>query len=183
MSQQQYGPGWYPDPEDASQLRWWDGAGWTEQTQTPASTPAPVTTKKPIYKRGWFWVIVAVILGIGYASGRDESDDPSSTPTPTPYPIHSTVPMASSTPKPTPTPTPTPSPTPEPTPEPQTVATTEEPAPEPPPAPPAPAQDPNVYYKNCDAVRAAGAAPLYQGEPGYRPGLDGDHDGVACEPK
>lgn len=38
-----------------------------------------------------------------------------------------------------------------------------------------------VYYANCDAVRAAGAAPLYAGEPGYRAGLDRDGDGVACE--
>jgi hypothetical protein len=38
-----------------------------------------------------------------------------------------------------------------------------------------------VYYKNCDAVKAAGAAPLYRGEPGYRAGLDRDGDGVACE--
>ncbi|MDC3728326.1 excalibur calcium-binding domain-containing protein, partial [Rhodococcus sp. Rp3] len=27
----------------------------------------------------------------------------------------------------------------------------------------------------------AGAAPLYVGEPGYRPKMDGDGDGVACE--
>ena len=29
--------------------------------------------------------------------------------------------------------------------------------------------------------KAAGAAPLTVGEPGYRPGLDRDGDGVACE--
>ena len=28
--------GWYPDPEDASQLRWWDGQTWTDQRR-PAS--------------------------------------------------------------------------------------------------------------------------------------------------
>ncbi len=39
----------------------------------------------------------------------------------------------------------------------------------------------SVYYQNCTAVRAAGAAPLYQGQPGYRSALDRDHDGVACE--
>ncbi len=38
------------------------------------------------------------------------------------------------------------------------------------------------YYSGCNAVRAAGAAPLYRGEPGYRPEMDGDGDGVACEP-
>lgn len=39
----------------------------------------------------------------------------------------------------------------------------------------------NVYYANCAAVRAAGKAPLYRGDPGYRSGLDRDGDGVACE--
>jgi hypothetical protein len=40
----------------------------------------------------------------------------------------------------------------------------------------------SVYYANCDAARAAGAAPIRQGQPGYRTALDRDHDGVACEP-
>ncbi len=39
-----------------------------------------------------------------------------------------------------------------------------------------------VYYSGCNAVRAAGAAPLHRGEPGYRPEMDGDNDGIACEP-
>lgn len=38
-----------------------------------------------------------------------------------------------------------------------------------------------AYYANCTAARAAGAAPLYRGSPGYRSGLDQDGDGVACE--
>lgn len=55
-------------------------------------------------------------------------------------------------------------------------------APPPPPAPqPAPAPAPKPYYANCSEARAAGAAPLYRGEPGYRSGLDRDNDGVACE--
>lgn len=40
----------------------------------------------------------------------------------------------------------------------------------------------SVYYRNCTAARAAGAAPIYEGQPGYRPELDGDSDGIACEP-
>jgi hypothetical protein len=32
-----------------------------------------------------------------------------------------------------------------------------------------------------EAVRAAGKAPLHAVDPGYRSGLDGDHDGTACE--
>ncbi len=55
------------------------------------------------------------------------------------------------------------------------------PTPTPRPPTPTPTPDPNVYYENCDAVRAAGAAPLYRGEPGYRSGLDGDGNGVACQ--
>ncbi|HZX01432.1 excalibur calcium-binding domain-containing protein [Kribbella sp.] len=39
----------------------------------------------------------------------------------------------------------------------------------------------SVYYKNCAAVRAAGKAPLYRGQPGYAAHLDRDGDGVACE--
>ncbi|MGI8648648.1 MAG: hypothetical protein DLM55_10775 [Acidimicrobiales bacterium] len=38
-----------------------------------------------------------------------------------------------------------------------------------------------VYYSNCAAAKAAGAAPLHIGQPGYRAALDRDHDGVACE--
>jgi hypothetical protein len=37
-------------------------------------------------------------------------------------------------------------------------------------------------YRNCREARAAGAAPLYAGQPGYGPHMDGDGDGVACEP-
>jgi excalibur domain protein len=44
-----------------------------------------------------------------------------------------------------------------------------------------PAQKPQAYYRNCAEAKAAGAAPLYQGDPGYRSALDRDHDGVACE--
>jgi micrococcal nuclease len=42
-------------------------------------------------------------------------------------------------------------------------------------------QDQYVYYKNCTAVREAGAAPIYSGDPGYSRKLDRDGDGVACE--
>ncbi|CAM4280475.1 uncharacterized protein YceK [Paenibacillus endophyticus] len=37
-----------------------------------------------------------------------------------------------------------------------------------------------VFYANCAAVKAAGAAPLHEGEPGYSYKLDRDKDGVAC---
>jgi hypothetical protein len=40
----------------------------------------------------------------------------------------------------------------------------------------------SAYYPNCSAARAAGAAPIYAGQPGYREEMDGDLDGIACEP-
>jgi hypothetical protein len=38
-----------------------------------------------------------------------------------------------------------------------------------------------IEYSNCAAARSAGAAPLQRGDPGYRPELDRDGDGVACD--
>ncbi len=58
---------------------------------------------------------------------------------------------------------------------------------EPPPQYSLPAQerdtafDMPVYYANCSAARAAGAAPVRDGDPGYASHLDRDGDGVGCE--
>lgn len=68
-----------------------------------------------------------------------------------------------------------------------TTAPTErapQPAPAPDPAPnpaPAPVPAPGGAFANCSEARAAGAAPLHRGMPGYAPRMDGDGDGVACE--
>jgi hypothetical protein len=54
-------------------------------------------------------------------------------------------------------------------------------------APPAPTsaapapQPAGVPFANCAAARAAGAAPVRRGDPGYGPALDGDGDGIECE--
>jgi hypothetical protein len=40
----------------------------------------------------------------------------------------------------------------------------------------------SVYFAGCREARSVGAAPLYRGDPGYRSGMDGDNDGIACEP-
>lgn len=45
---------------------------------------------------------------------------------------------------------------------------------------PAPVPD-DVTFANCAEARAAGAAPLFRGQPGYDSSLDRDDDGVACE--
>ena len=38
-----------------------------------------------------------------------------------------------------------------------------------------------VYYPNCAAARADGAAPVRRGQPGYGRHLDRDNDGIGCE--
>jgi hypothetical protein len=40
----------------------------------------------------------------------------------------------------------------------------------------------SVNYAGCNEVRALGKAPLYRGSPGYGEHMDGDNDGIACEP-
>jgi hypothetical protein len=39
----------------------------------------------------------------------------------------------------------------------------------------------SAFYPNCAAAKAAHAAPLYRGQPGYRSALDRDDDGIACD--
>ncbi|MCW2848215.1 MAG: hypothetical protein JWR90_2189 [Marmoricola sp.] len=38
-----------------------------------------------------------------------------------------------------------------------------------------------VWFENCDAARAAGAAPVHRGDPGYDSHLDADGDGSGCD--
>jgi hypothetical protein len=40
----------------------------------------------------------------------------------------------------------------------------------------------SASYSGCNEVRALGKAPIHAGEPGYRKSMDGDGDGIACEP-
>ena len=54
---------------------------------------------------------------------------------------------------------------------------------------PPPAQEPQRFrgspsgaFRNCAEARAAGAAPVRRGDPGYGPHLDRDGDGIGCEP-
>ncbi|TDL32338.1 excalibur calcium-binding domain-containing protein [Arthrobacter nitrophenolicus] len=55
------------------------------------------------------------------------------------------------------------------------------PAPAPAPAAPVAPAPAAVYYENCTAARAAGAAPVYAGTPGYGKHLDRDGDGIGCD--
>lgn len=65
----------------------------------------------------------------------------------------------------------------EPTPAPQTL-----PPPARPKATPAQAKPKATAPRNCTEARARGIAPMYRGEPEYGEWMDGDDDGIACEP-
>ena len=39
-----------------------------------------------------------------------------------------------------------------------------------------------VSYAGCNEARAAGKAQLFAGQSGYREDMNGDGDGIACEP-
>jgi len=40
-------PGWYPDPGDATRMRWWDGTKWTTHVSAPASQPPTSLSASP----------------------------------------------------------------------------------------------------------------------------------------
>ena len=40
--------GWYPNPDNATQLRWWDGAAWTDQVQASVSEQSPGEVGAPL---------------------------------------------------------------------------------------------------------------------------------------
>lgn len=73
--------GYYPDPEDASQRRWWDGRRWTEQ-RVPLGPVVPPPPPAVVAPDPWLWQsIVATVLcclplgvpGIVFASRSSEA--------------------------------------------------------------------------------------------------------------
>ena len=63
----------------------------------------------------------------------------------------------------------------------QAAAVVPQPQPQPQPQQGFVSQPQQGSYRNCSEARAAGAAPLHRGDPGYSPRLDRDGDGLACE--
>ena len=59
--------GWYPDPTDASQLRYWSGSAWTElrsprhPTSAPAWSPPP---PPPVATGKWYFVVTIATVGL-----------------------------------------------------------------------------------------------------------------------
>ncbi len=122
-------------------------------TTTAAPTPAlPTTTPVPV-------------------TDEDETVVAAAVPAPTTRPARPAPTTTSRAPAPRPAPEPEPDPEPQSDPEPRAPET------------PVETSDPGpsaVSYKNCDAVRAAGAAPIRRGDPGYASHLDRDGDGEGC---
>ncbi len=59
--------GWYPDPGDSSQLRYWSGSAWTDQRspRNPASPPAWSTPPPPPVATGkWYFVVTIATAGL-----------------------------------------------------------------------------------------------------------------------
>ena len=175
MTQPQIPPNWYKDPYDSSQQRWWDGYQWTQETQLtspqeipkdPADTvmTAPTRTGSKRGRKAVAYIVgSAALLGIGGAIGSSDSPEPLPAPTVT-LTSTSTVTVTETVTI---------------TPEPATDAPVEQLiASEPTQAAPVPQYS---YYANCTEAWNAGAAPLREGDPGYRSALDRDKDGVACE--
>lgn len=129
---------------------------------------------KPPSKHLALWIAIPVIGAVALIGSLFTDDDPPAVPPP-PAKVGK-VATASAAPSPSRSVTVTPSPT-----RPAATAATTDAPNRPPARTTTTTRAAQVYYRNCDAARAAGAAPLYRGEPGYRSGLDRDGDGVACD--
>jgi hypothetical protein len=149
--------------------------------------PPPPPQRRPPSKYLALWIslpIVALLAlcgGVGAALDDDE-------PTGTPQPVASLASPAAGEPSSTPSPTPpaiaeptTAAPATTSPPATRTTTTTTRPAAPPTTRTTTTKPPTSVYYRTCADAKAAGAAPLYRGDPGYRPELDRDRDGVACE--
>jgi hypothetical protein len=169
--------GWYPNPRGTGGRSYWNGHEW-------GSPPAGV----PVNRRGLIiggsvaGLLVFLVL-IGNLGNGGDNKSVSTTVTHT-VTVTASPPPAFMAPPATVTVTAQAAPPPAPW-VPGPEATEDAPPPEapayipPPPVAPVYAPPPSsAYYGNCSEARAAGAAPLYVGEPGYRSGLDRDH--VIC---
>jgi hypothetical protein len=159
------------------------GAGQDERIPTVPVAAAPTTTARPTTTTPAPTTPAPApeqadrdddrVVAAGSAPEASRSAEPRTTARPAPQPAPRPAPRPAPEPDPRPAPQPDPAPRPAPDPEPTT-----RPAAEPEEDEPGPLA---VSYRNCDAVRAAGAAPIRRGDPGYAAHLDREGDGVGCE--
>ena len=65
--------GWYADPDDPAQWRWWDGNAWTDQVSKPA---APAAKDGPLWSASTLWVDSHAKVGSWEANVADENGQP-----------------------------------------------------------------------------------------------------------
>lgn len=188
------GPGWWL----ASDGRWYppsEPPGLATSSIPDMNTPVPSYGSGPDSSarrrlpRAAKWLIGGIVGLVALAGVGSLGDKTDHKPASTNTTVESTSTSASttsstastSTAPTTSTTAPSPAPTAEPPVDSSTIAPTA-PVAEPAEVPPvSDAPTGGVYFATCAAARAAGAAPLHVGGPGYRPALDRDKDGVACE--
>ncbi|HEY5708138.1 MAG TPA: DUF2510 domain-containing protein [Solirubrobacterales bacterium] len=66
--------GWYPDPRDPAQDRYWDGEQWTEQTRRRQSEGFVKAYRRLPTWAQWGIPIFAVLLIIGMTTGEEGAD-------------------------------------------------------------------------------------------------------------
>lgn len=63
--------GWYPDPEDASQQRYWDGQQWTDHRAPAAGSGEPSWPSSPPAQGGYVAQGGGPAYGGGYGAGQN----------------------------------------------------------------------------------------------------------------
>jgi hypothetical protein len=162
--------GWYPDPRGTGGRSYWNGREWG------SPSPGVALNRRGLIIGGSVAGLLVLLLLIGSLGNGGDNKSVSTTVTNT-VTVTAAPPPAFVAPPATVTVTAQAAPAPAPL-EPPPEATVDVPPPVAPVYAPPPS---SAYYGNCSEARAAGAAPLHVGEPGYRSGLDRDGDGVACE--
>jgi endonuclease YncB( thermonuclease family) len=73
-------PGWYPDAEGPpGQVRYWDGARWTEHRHAYGTAPAPAYAPARRSSKAWVGWLVAGVVAVGAVAAAFDGDGEGST--------------------------------------------------------------------------------------------------------
>lgn len=81
MSDQQTPAGWYPDPDDVTQQRYWDGAQWTEHRARAAAVNYGQAAEIRSKSRKRAFIVIGVVAGLVALVAIGSSLSSDSTPT------------------------------------------------------------------------------------------------------
>ena len=73
-------PGWYPDPQSRTQMRWWDGQSWSARTTPLAASSAQSSQRRTLLIVGVLAgvIVLVVIVVVALLGTRSNSRDASS---------------------------------------------------------------------------------------------------------